>query len=128
VDYRRFFVLRVWTICSPLPSPLRSPFLTSPLVSSPSPSPPPPQNSSSFLPTRCVVLPGVVLRRGSVLGSGSLAPEDFDMSVGSVWVSHLYCYVWNLRCRSLENEVKELFCVFRSNLCTFCFFVLAFSL
>ena len=38
---------------------------------------------------RCVVLPGVVLRRGSVLGSGSLAPEDFDMSVGSVWVSDI---------------------------------------
>ena len=35
---------------------------------------------------RCVVLPGVTLRKGSVLGSGSLAPEDFVAAVGSVWV------------------------------------------
>jgi hypothetical protein len=42
---------------------------------------------SPSISLRCVVLPGVVLRKGSVLGSGSLAPEDFDMGVGSVWVS-----------------------------------------
>ena len=35
---------------------------------------------------RCVVLPGVVLRRGSVIGSGCLATEDFEAPVGSVWV------------------------------------------
>ena len=35
---------------------------------------------------RCVVLPGVTLSKGSVLGSGSLAPEDFTAAVGSVWV------------------------------------------
>ena len=35
---------------------------------------------------RCVILPGVILRKGAVLGSGSLAPENFDMGVGSVWV------------------------------------------
>ena len=80
---------------------------SSPLHSSPSP-PPHPRNSSSFLPTRCVVLPGVVLRRGSVLGSGSLAPEDFDMSVGSVWVSHLYSNVWNPWSRSQENGITLL--------------------
>ena len=31
---------------------------------------------------RCVVLPGVTLGKGSVLGSGSLAPEDFVAAVG----------------------------------------------
>jgi carbonic anhydrase/acetyltransferase-like protein (isoleucine patch superfamily) len=35
---------------------------------------------------RCVVLPGVTVRKGAVLGSGSLAPEDFELPVGSVWV------------------------------------------
>lgn len=35
---------------------------------------------------RCVILPGVTLRRGAVLGSGSLAAEGMDIAVGSVWV------------------------------------------
>jgi acetyltransferase-like isoleucine patch superfamily enzyme len=35
---------------------------------------------------RCVVLPGVRLRRGCVLGSGSLAPEGFEGPMGSMWV------------------------------------------
>ena len=42
--------------------------------------------SGAMVADRCVVLPGVTLRKGSVLGSGSLAPEDFDAPVGSVWV------------------------------------------
>lgn len=29
---------------------------------------------------------GVTVRKGAVLGSGSLAPEDFTLPVGSVWV------------------------------------------
>lgn len=32
------------------------------------------------------MLPGATLRRGSVLGSGSLAAEDMELAVGSVWV------------------------------------------
>ena len=32
------------------------------------------------------MLPGVVVRRGAVLGSGSLAPEDMIVPTGSVWV------------------------------------------
>jgi len=35
---------------------------------------------------RCVLLPGTVLRKGCVLGSGSLAAEDFEGPPGSVWV------------------------------------------
>jgi acetyltransferase-like isoleucine patch superfamily enzyme len=42
--------------------------------------------AGSMVADRCVVLPGVLLRKGSVLGSGSLAKEDFIGDVGSVWV------------------------------------------
>lgn len=35
---------------------------------------------------RCVLLPGTILKRGSVLGSGGLTPEDFIAPVGSVWI------------------------------------------
>jgi len=40
----------------------------------------------SMIADRCVVLPGVKVGRAAVLGSGSLAPEDMDVPVGSVWV------------------------------------------
>lgn len=42
--------------------------------------------AGTMVADRCVILPGVVLRRGAVLGSGSLAAEDMDLPVGSVWV------------------------------------------
>lgn len=42
--------------------------------------------AGSMIADRCVILPGVKLRRGAILGSGSLAAEDFDMPVGSIWV------------------------------------------
>lgn len=42
--------------------------------------------AGSMVADRCVVLPGVRLRRGAVLGSGSLAAEGADMPMGSVWV------------------------------------------
>jgi acetyltransferase-like isoleucine patch superfamily enzyme len=35
---------------------------------------------------RCVLLPGTTLKRGSVLGSGSLTREDCTIPVGSVWI------------------------------------------
>jgi hypothetical protein len=35
---------------------------------------------------RCVVLPGVRLKKASVVGSGTLAPENFEAEVGEVWV------------------------------------------
>lgn len=40
----------------------------------------------SMIADRCVILPGVIVRRAAVLGSGSLAHEDMDVPVGSVWV------------------------------------------
>ena len=43
-------------------------------------------DAGSMVADRCVVLPGVVLRKGCVLGSGSLAPEGFEGPVGSMWV------------------------------------------
>ncbi len=42
--------------------------------------------SGAMVADRCIVLPGVTLKKGAVLGSGSLAPEEFKMDVGSVWV------------------------------------------
>jgi len=42
--------------------------------------------AGSMVADRCVVLPGVILRRGCVLGSGSLAHEGFEGAVGSMWV------------------------------------------
>lgn len=35
---------------------------------------------------RCVLLPGSIVRRGAVLGSGALAAEDMDIPIGSVWL------------------------------------------
>ncbi|CAE7636081.1 unnamed protein product [Symbiodinium microadriaticum] len=35
---------------------------------------------------RCVILPGLMQRKGAVLGSGSLSPEDFECPIGSIWV------------------------------------------
>ena len=40
----------------------------------------------SMVADRCVILPGTTLGKGCVLGSGSLAKEDFEAPVGSVWV------------------------------------------
>lgn len=42
--------------------------------------------AGSMIADRCVVLPGVRVRRGAVLGSGTLTSEDMDLPVGSVWV------------------------------------------
>ena len=42
--------------------------------------------AGSMVADRCVVLPGVTLKRGAVLGSGSLAAEGMTITVGSVWV------------------------------------------
>lgn len=42
--------------------------------------------SGAMVADRCVLLPGSILRRGSVLGSGSLACEDMEVAMGSVWV------------------------------------------
>ena len=42
--------------------------------------------AGSMVADRCVILPGVRLSRGAVLGSGSLAAEDMNIPVGSVWV------------------------------------------
>lgn len=40
----------------------------------------------AMIADRCVILPGAVVRRGAVLGSGALAAEDMDVPVGSVWL------------------------------------------
>ena len=40
----------------------------------------------AMIADRCVLLPGTRLGKGSVLGSGSLAKEDFEAPVGSVWL------------------------------------------
>lgn len=42
--------------------------------------------AGSMVADRCVLLPGCSLGKGSVLGSGSLAKEDFYAPVGSIWV------------------------------------------
>jgi len=41
---------------------------------------------SAMLADRCVVLPGATLAKGSVLGTGGLARENFHYPMGSVWV------------------------------------------
>lgn len=35
---------------------------------------------------RCVILPGAIVKRGAVLGSGALAAEDMIVPVGSIWL------------------------------------------
>ena len=55
--------------------------------------------SGTMIADRCVVLPGVVLRRGSVLGSGSLAAENFEAPVGSVYVGSRDGCAVNVVCR-----------------------------
>eukprot|EP00595_Chromulina_sp_UTEXLB2642_P002762 CAMPEP_0196768056 /NCGR_PEP_ID=MMETSP1095-20130614/42291_1 /TAXON_ID=96789 ORGANISM="Chromulina nebulosa, Strain UTEXLB2642" /NCGR_SAMPLE_ID=MMETSP1095 /ASSEMBLY_ACC=CAM_ASM_000446 /LENGTH=187 /DNA_ID=CAMNT_0042137103 /DNA_START=2925 /DNA_END=3485 /DNA_ORIENTATION=- len=42
--------------------------------------------SGCMIADRCVLLPGTIIRRGAVLGSGSLASENFEALIGSVWV------------------------------------------
>ena len=42
--------------------------------------------AGTMIADRCVILPGVTIRKGAVLGSGSLAEENMDVPVGSVWV------------------------------------------
>ena len=42
--------------------------------------------SGVMVADRCVILPGVTLRKGSVVGSGCLAGENFEAEMGSVWV------------------------------------------
>ena len=42
--------------------------------------------AGSMVADRGVIMPGVCLSRGAVLGSGSLAAEDMNIPVGSVWV------------------------------------------
>jgi len=41
---------------------------------------------SAMLADRCVVLPGATLAKGSVLGTGALARENYHYPMGSVWV------------------------------------------
>ena len=41
---------------------------------------------SAMLADRCVVLPGATLFKGSVLGTGALARENYNYPMGSVWV------------------------------------------
>jgi acyl-CoA synthetase (AMP-forming)/AMP-acid ligase II/carbonic anhydrase/acetyltransferase-like protein (isoleucine patch superfamily)/acyl carrier protein len=40
----------------------------------------------SMIADRCVILPGTKLKRGAVLGSGSLTSENMVIPIGSVWV------------------------------------------
>mmetsp|Transcript_1799 Transcript_1799/g.2830 ORF Transcript_1799/g.2830 Transcript_1799/m.2830 type:complete len:1652 (-) Transcript_1799:132-5087(-) len=40
----------------------------------------------SMVADRCVILPGLHLKKGAVLGSGSLSPENFLCPTGSIWV------------------------------------------
>eukprot|EP01035_Chromulina_nebulosa_P020493 gene20493-26587_t len=42
--------------------------------------------SGSMIADRCVILPGTIVHRSAVLGSGTLANEGFEAPVGSVWV------------------------------------------
>lgn len=39
-----------------------------------------------FIILRCVVLPGAHMKKLSIIGSGSIVPEDFVSPPGSVWV------------------------------------------
>ena len=39
-----------------------------------------------YVHTYTKLLPGATLRRGSVLGSGSIAAEDMDIPIGAVFV------------------------------------------
>jgi acetyltransferase-like isoleucine patch superfamily enzyme len=44
--------------------------------------------SGANVADRCVLAPGVVVKRNAVLGSGTFAPEDFVAPAGSTWIGH----------------------------------------
>jgi hypothetical protein len=46
--------------------------------------------NGSMIADRCVILPGVILKKGAVLGSGALASENMIIPIGSVWLGSQY--------------------------------------
>jgi acyl-CoA synthetase (AMP-forming)/AMP-acid ligase II/acetyltransferase-like isoleucine patch superfamily enzyme/acyl carrier protein len=44
--------------------------------------------SGANVADRCVLAPGVEVKRNAVLGSGTFAPEDFVAPAGSTWIGH----------------------------------------
>jgi acyl-CoA synthetase (AMP-forming)/AMP-acid ligase II/acetyltransferase-like isoleucine patch superfamily enzyme/acyl carrier protein len=63
--------------------------------------------AGAMIADRCVVLPGVTMRRGSVLGSGSLAAENFEAPVGSVWVGSRHGSAMNAAPADLSYGRKD---------------------
>ena len=63
--------------------------------------------AGTMVADRCVILPGVRLQRGSVLGSGSLAPEDMTTAVGSVWVGSSKGSAVNMGPEDLSYNMKD---------------------
>ena len=56
---------------------------------------------------RCVILPGVTVRKGAVLGSDSLASESFDVPMGSVWVGSQHGCAVNVAPQDKSYNVKD---------------------
>eukprot|EP01038_Epipyxis_sp_PR26KG_P009637 gene9637-12976_t len=56
---------------------------------------------------RCVILPGVTIGKGAILGSGSIAHEDFEAPMGSVWVGSRYGRPVNVAPADFSYENKE---------------------
>jgi acetyltransferase-like isoleucine patch superfamily enzyme len=63
--------------------------------------------AGSMVADRCVILPGVILGRGAVLGSGSLAGEDMKIPVGSVWVGSRAGAAINVAPADMSYNVKD---------------------
>ena len=61
----------------------------------------------AMIADRCVILPGTRVRRGAVLGSGSLACEDMDVPVGSIWVGSREGCAVNASPADLSYNVKD---------------------
>ena len=63
--------------------------------------------SGSMIADRCVILPGVVLRKGAVLGSGALAAEDMVIPIGSVWLGSQHGRALNVAPSDQSFAVKD---------------------
>jgi acyl-CoA synthetase (AMP-forming)/AMP-acid ligase II/acetyltransferase-like isoleucine patch superfamily enzyme/acyl carrier protein len=63
--------------------------------------------NGTMIADRCVILPGVVLKKGAVLGSGALAAEDMVIPIGSVWLGSQHGKALNVAPSDQSFAVKD---------------------
>ena len=63
--------------------------------------------AGAMVADRCVILPGVHLKKGAVLGSGALAAEDMMIPIGSVWLGSQHGRALNVAPADQSFAVKD---------------------